>query len=424
VTAALEQRASRLPSHAGRAFASATLLSGFLALLWALDRRDLDPSAIRMAHAPIALVYGVVAIAGFVCAVAPARWRRQILLAAAVVAAPLALGAWSLAWFGYAVCVIAVARAPLAVFARLAIALIAWSVVPITRDVWLDGAAQAETIVLAIVWAGQLYSALYLIVERERESPAARSTALADAFYLLALPRLVVPYFQPISPRRLARCERPDLPAVTVWRAAGLAGYAAGLAVLAWTLAEVAPQVEPRPLALAVRFCRFYAHATYTIFTAVAMYRLLGFDLPSGFRMPFLSRSFAEFFRRFNHYVRDAVVSLFYYPLLGRLRLSLPPRAATIVSAYVAIVVGSFLFHDVLVPVSIAIEPGSTIGYYLDPIRVLGMVALWTLIIVPNAGIAPRRPTPRSRARTMLEIAAFNAVYFVLWYAQEVGRGR
>jgi hypothetical protein len=94
------------------------------------------------------------------------------------------------------------------------------------------------------------------------------------------------------------------------------------------------------------------------------------------------------------------------------------------VSAYVAIVVGSFLFHDVLVPVSIAIEPGSTVGYYLDPIRVLGMIALWTLIIVPNAGIAPRRPTPRSRARTMLEIAAFNAVYFVLWYAQEVGRGR
>src|SRR5439155_22653954 len=195
--------------------------------------------------------------------------------------------------------------------------LIGWSVVPITRDVWLDGAAQADTIVLAIVWAGQLYSALYLIIERERESPAGRPTALADAFYLLALPRLVVPYFQPISPRRLARCERPDLPAVTVWRAAGLAGYAAGLAVLAWTLGEVASQVQPRPLALAVQFCRFYARATYTIFTAVAMYRLLGFDLPSGFRTPFLSRSFAEFFRRFNHYVRDAVVSLFYYPLLG-----------------------------------------------------------------------------------------------------------
>jgi hypothetical protein len=241
---------------------------------------------------------------------------------------------------------------------------------------------------------------------------------VADAFYLLALPRLVVPFFQPISPRQLAYCERPGMPAGKIWRAAGLAAYAAGVAVLAWTLGDLARQISYRPVVLVVQFCQFYARVTCTILTAVAMFRLLGFYLPSGFRTPFLSSSFAEFFRRYNYYVRDAVLSLFYYPLLGRLRHSLSPRVATIVSSYVAIVVGAFLLHDVLVPMATTIEPSSTLRYYLDPVRIAGFLALWTLIIVPTAGLAPRPAPPRSRTRTIIGIVAFNLVYFVLWYAQ------
>src|SRR5262249_50025559 len=143
---------------------------------------------------------------------------------------------------------------------------------------------------------------------------------------------LAVPFFQPISPRQLARGERPDIPARLIWRGAGLAAYAAGLAVVAWRLGGVIRNIEYQPLVLALRFCRFYAHVTCSIFTAVAVFRMLGFSLPSGFRAPFLSRSFAEFFRRFNYYVRDAVLSIFYFPLLGWLRHRLSPRAATILS--------------------------------------------------------------------------------------------
>jgi hypothetical protein len=413
----------RLPSHAGRALVSATLLSAFLALLHELDRRGLDPSLLRMAHTPLWVVYGLAAAAGFACALAPIAWRRTILLSAALIAAPLVLGAPALALLGYAACVIAIARAPIALLARLAIALVAWLAVPLARNLWLDGDAQADTIVLALVWAGQLYAAFYVIVEREREPPGQRTTALADAFYLLALPRLVVPFFQPISPRQLARSERPDPPAGLLRRAAGLAGYAALSAVLAGVLGDLAPRIEHRPLALVVKFVAFYARATYTIFTAIAVFRLLGFDLPSGFRAPFLSRSFAEFFRRYNYYVRDAVLSLFYFPLLGRLRHGLRPRAATIISAYLAILAGSFLLHDLLIPMATTVQPGFTAVYYLDPVRLAGFVALWTLIIVPTAGIAPRREPPRSRTRTILAIAAFNLVYFALWYVQEVGRG-
>jgi hypothetical protein len=413
----------RLPTHAARALVSATVLSLFLALLHELDRRGFGVSVVRMAIAPAWLVYGLVAAAAFACALAPAARRRAILLAASVTVAPLLLGAWAFVLFGYAALVIAVARASFPVIARVAISAAAWAAVPIARCAWFDGATQADTMLLAVVWAGQLYSAFYLVIEREREEPALRSTVLADAFYLLALPRLVTPFFQPISPRRLARCERPKFPARLVWWGAGLAAYSAGSAALAWTLDDVARQIEPWPVALAVRFCGLYARATYTIFTAVAVFRLLGFFLPSGFRAPFLSRSFAEFFRRYNYYVRGAVLSLFYYPLLGRLRSTMSPRAASIVSAYIAILAGSFLLHDLLIPMSITIEPSSAIGYYVDPVRVAGLVALWTLIVVPTAGLAPRLTPPRRRTLVILSIAAFNVVYFALWYAQEVGRG-
>ena len=402
---------------------AATLLSLFLAVLHELDRRELGMSMLRMARVPAVVVYGVVAAAAFACALAPSARRRAILLGAALIVAPLALGPWAIALFAYAAAVIAIARAPVPIVARVAVSAVLWVAVPVARIVWLDGQAQADTIPLAIVWAGQLYSAFYLVIEREREQPALRSSVVADAFYLLALPRLVAPFFQPISPRQLSRRERRQFPARMIRRGAGLAAYAAFSAALAWTLGDVARQIEPRPVALAVQFCGLYARLTYTIFTAVAMFRLLGFDLPSGFRAPFLSRSFAEFFRRYNYYVRGAVLSLFYFPLLGRLRRGRTPRGATILSAYIAILVGSFLLHDLLIPMSLAIEPSSIAGHYLDPVRVAGMLALWTLIIVPTAGIAPRRPPPTSRTRAILSIAAFNVVYLVLWYAQHVGRG-
>lgn len=414
----------RLPSHAARGLLSAALLSVFLAVLHELDRRGLGTSVLRMAPVAAPLVLGLVAAAAFACALAPAARRRAILLAAAIIVAPLVLGLWALVLFGWAAAVIAVARAPIRIVARLAVVAALWAVVPVARSAWLDVEAQADTMVLAVAWAGQLYSALFLVVEREREEPVLRSTWLGDAFYLLALPRLLAPFFQPISPRQLARAERPGMPRRLIRRGAGLAAYAAASAALAWTLGDVARQIEPAPLALAVEFVGLYARATYTIFTAVAMFRLLGFNLGSGFRAPFLSRSFAEFFRRYNYYVRGAVLSLFYFPLLGRLRLHMSQRAASIVSSYVAIAVGSFMLHDLLVPMSIAIEPSSIAGHYFDPVRIAGFVALWTLIIVPTAGIAPRRTPPRSRTRTVLMIASFNVVYFALWYAQHVGRGQ
>src|SRR5262249_36632915 len=147
-------------------------------------------------------------------------------------------------------------------------------------------------------------------------------------------------------------------------------------------------------------------------------YRLLGFDLPSGFRRPFLSQSFGEFFRSFNHYVRDAVLSLFYFPMLGHLRHHARPRIATIGAASASIVIGSFLLHDLLVPFAISVDPVGTFESYLDPVRIGSMFVLWTLIIVPNAGIAPRRRTPRPVIRVVVSVIVFNVLYFAIWFAQ------
>lgn len=399
-------------------------MSVFLALLYGLDRYGLNPSVLRMADDWRHLAaYSAVAASAFACAFVPPRWRKEVLLAAGAGAASLVLGLWSVLLFGHVALVVGVVRMRTRIVVQVVLVFLAWATVPVARMYWLGADAQVATILLAIIWTAQLYSALYLIVERAREAVEDRSTVIDDAFYLLAPPRFLVPFFQPISPRLLASSIRPGMPWPLFKRGAALAAYGAAVSVAAWRLGALAREQAYPALGLAITFLHVYARITYTIFLAVALFRLLGFNLRSGFEYPFLSRSFAEFFRRFNYYVRDAVLSLFYFPLLGHLRTRLSPRIASIVSAYIAILVGSFLLHDVLVPLSITIAPEDSLHHYLDPVRVAGFVLLWTLIIVPTAGIAPKRPPPITRTKLVLSILAFNVVYFALWCAQHVGRG-
>jgi hypothetical protein len=413
----------------GRGLAAAALLAALLAALAALEERRLIPSTLGDAHRAI---YAIAVAAAVVVACAPPAWRRWVVVAATAVAAPFALGWWSLALAAYVAAVVGITRAPLSVPGKLAIALAAWLPVPVLRMFVLDADAQADTIVLALVWAGQLYSAFYVIIEREREAPERRASVAFDVFYLAALPRVVVPYFQPISPSLIAARERPRMPWRVVARGAGLGAWGAVSAVAAWQLVRalrtlddptVHAIVHQRVVFELLRFVAAYAHVTYTIFLAVAVYRLLGFELPSGFRRPFLSRSFSEFFRSYNHYVRDAVLSLLYFPMLGHLRHHARPRLATIGAAYASIVIGSFLLHDLLVPLAIAVEPVGTFAFYLDPVRIASMLVLWTLIIVPNAGIAPRRRPPMSRTRIAVSVIVFNVLYFAIWLTQREGRG-
>ncbi|HEV7554259.1 MAG TPA: hypothetical protein VGO00_02325, partial [Kofleriaceae bacterium] len=387
-----------MPSHCGRALAATALLAALFGGLHVLDLHHLAPSVLGDAQLP---VYATIVAASLVAAFVPGAWRRVVFAIAAVVAGAFACEWWGLALAAYTAAIVGIARAPVPIYIRLALALVTWLVLPVARIEWLGVDAQVDTITLSIIWAGQLYSAFYVIVERERESASTRASWFTDAFYMTAVPRLGVPFFQPISPMLLARSERPELPARLLWRGAGLAGYGLVSAAAAWTLGRLAHKIAKHfvipQLAIGVEFLEFYARVTYTIFLAVAVFRLLGFNLPSGYRQPFLSRSFAEFFRRFNHYVRDAVLSLFYFPLLGNLRHHARPRVASIASAYIGILIGSFMLHDLLIPMATTIEPLSQVDYFLDPVRVGSMVLLWSLIIWPNAGIAPKKPRKMTR---------------------------
>jgi hypothetical protein len=401
-----------------RGLASSALLVAMLAALVVLDRTRLAPSPYRVTAADTdVIVYGIIALAAVIAALSPPGRRRTILLVAGAIALPIALRVWTIALVGYVAIAIALARLRLPMIVRFVLAFAAWASVPLLRIFVLGGDAQAATILLAQLWVGMLYATLYLIVERARALPGETSTLIDDAFYLLAPPRLVMPFFQPVGPRELIASQRGGYPKKLLARGAGLAGYALLIAVGAHELDGFANHVSHVP-EVALRFVAHYARSAHAIMLAMAAFRLLGYDVSSGFRYPFLSRSFADFFRRYNHYVRDAVVSLFYFPILGHLRGKLSRRTASIVAAYVGIFIGSLALQDLLIPCGLSLHPVATVHSLLRPHRILGMLVMWTLIVVPNAGIVPRRRPEQPRWRIALQIVLVDTIYAVLWYLQ------
>ena len=395
----------------------AALLAVLLAGLVVLDRTNLAPSVYRLSFDDADIwVYALIVAAAIASALAP-KHRRPILAIAGVAGLACALHEWSLALLGYAAAAIAIVRVRLPILPRFGLAFVAWATVPALRMLVLDGEGQADTILLAQVWIGMLCSALYLVIERARALPGEQTSLRDDAFYLLAPPRIALPFFQPISAREVILAERPAFPRKLLARGAALAGYGLALALIAHQV-EAHTMHHGKLLYHVGRFAAWYARAAHAIILAIAAFRLLGYNLPPGFRYPFASRSFAELFRRFNHYVRDAVVNLFYLPVLGHLRLRLPRRAASILSAYIGIFVGSLLLQDLLIPSAITLDPLATSRSLLRPRRIIPMIALWSLIVLPNAGIAPRRRPDQPRWRIALQIVLVAGVFIGLWYVE------
>lgn len=395
------------------------LLTGLLGALIVLDHFHVVPSPYHIEHRGTLLrVYGLIALASLVSVLAPVDKRRPILAVAGAIALPLALGRWSVWLFGSAALTIGLARwRRVPIVARFAIALAAWLVVPIMRTRMLHVVGQAQTILLAELWVGTLYSAMYLIVERARALPDERTSVVDDAFYLLAPARLVMPFFQPISPREVLAAERANYPRRLLWRGAGLAAYALVCAIATNQLENAAGYL-PHACELPARFLAHYARIAFAVLLGMSAFRLLGYDVAPGFRYPFLSRSFADFFRRYNHYVRDAVVSLFFMPFLGHLRTRMSRRNASVLSAYLGIFIGSLALQDLLIPAGISLHPLHTVGILLRPHRILGMLIMWSLIVIPNAGIAPRKKPPVSKLRAAFQILLVDTIYAGLWYLQ------
>jgi len=408
------QDTRRQPNGLARvsAFAGAIAMAGYaLGLLWLAQRGWRFPIIMAVAPSAPRTIYAILVGTAVLCAAAPIAWRRPLLLCGAALGYPLVLGMWVIPLAGYAGFVCMLARTRLAVRTQVIAAVVLWCILPALR-ILTHSAALPQSSILAVLWASVIYAALFVIIERQRRPDEA--STLDDLVYLFALPRLAEPFFQPIGGRyfRQRDAGRPS------WRmvASGLAlgCYGAILAVVAHVLATPVSWL-PGPLQLVCDFVRFYAMATSQLFCAVALFRLLGIDLASGFRTPFLSRSFSEFFRRYNHYVRDAVMALFYFPLLGSLRKTLHPRGAVVLSSFGAIFIGSYLLNDFLVPVVTAVQPRLAVRSATAPAHLVVLGLYWSLIVIPPLVALPKRADGKPWLPGYLKIISFNIAFFFIW---------
>jgi hypothetical protein len=196
----------------------------------------------------------------------------------------------------------------------------------------------------------------------------------------------------------------------------GLYGTAL-VAVIHFIRRYTAPGV---PLAqhMCLDFVGEYCLAANQIFVSMALFRLLGFDLPSGFHLPFAATSFRDFFRRWNHYIRDAVLVLFYFPFLGFLRTRMSARMATVVAAYLAIIVGSFFLNNTVVVLTTGADLNHALLRVFHPFNLTILIIFWSAIILPRMTLAARRDPPSHGWQHVAVILRFLCMYAALWCAR------
>jgi len=324
----------------------------------------------------------------------------------------LLLAHWAWPLMAFAVGVAALARLRTQLVLRCLFVVVLWLLLPMARWWWISPEAQAASLPLALLWGGLGFSAVMLLVERQRALQPAN--IWDDCFYLLAPPRLVAPFFQPISPTLFAGPPTP-----LDWRAAGravaLAGYALMLSAFVYAAQSWLP-TAPLWVAGPVQFLVYYAAAAFPIFLAVAWFRALGYPLPSGYRQPFLSQSFGDFFRRWNYFVRDAVLSVFYYPLLGLLRHRFKRRTTEVVAAYLAIALGAYVGVEWAVALSATTNPWQALTTLVRPSHVVMLLIYWSAIILPRGlGLRPHPQLGRPW-RTLRFLLLYTALWGSAWW--------
>ncbi|MEN9797518.1 MAG: hypothetical protein RL653_1214 [Pseudomonadota bacterium] len=342
------------------------------------------------------------------------RPRTYALLLLGGVACPVLLGPAGWIPVLYALFTCAVARAPGGPWLRVPLLAAGWGGYLAARPV-LPGWALPTTAVL-LAWAALAYASLLVVLERARHREKAH--AADELGYLLALPRLLSPFFQPMLPSYVRGRVHAESPVRGPLLGLGLGLLALGLTPLGVWLASHPPQNAPLPVQATVALALAWLQYARGIFAAVALFRLMGFDLASGFKAPFLATSYADFFRRWNHYVRDTVSEAFFVPLYARLSARVHPRAAAVLAGYGAILVGILLMSEALVPVVGGMPLRAITTWTLHPVR-LGVLALfWTLVVVPEAlgvrlELPGGRPLPRP-VRTLLFLASLVALTSVM----------
>jgi hypothetical protein len=282
---------------------------------------------------------------------------------------------------------------------------------------------------LFLYWACLPAAVICLVVERAR-GQLDKLELKDDLTYLLALPRFFLPFLQPIGAARLINSRTAYSPRVTL-RALGLGLYAvACLFALKHTHYGLRGSGE---VFHALRFgwrlinnaVLIYGVNASGIFCAVALFRLLGHDLGSGFRFPLLASSFSDLYRRWNYYFYEFVSTVFHLPLFTSLRRRLPFWVAYVVASYLSVLLGVWMADNLTFQLAVGGFGHVVWRQLTDGQDLLAHLAIWSLIILPQVALSRFR---RMRNKVwwrvcahVLTLTACAAVLAVLsWYGVSV----
>ncbi len=377
-----------------RVLASACGVALFAAF-FAVDQRGLLFWSGRFNSDSRLLTFGAL---GFVTALLPwvtPRWRSCALLGASLV-----LGARLLHELIFVPALLAwlatrVTRTAWQNSLKLTLLLGFWVAIPVASWVLppVKGLRYGE---LWLYWTCLPAPLICLVVERGR-GQLDSATPLDEWLYLLALPRFFTPFLQPIGAARFISSwqtvRAPRLgPRGLLLGLYGMLGFFA----IQYTHYAIKNPSDAFPIAqdpgLILRNgLRIYAFNATTIFCAVAQLRLLGYDLGSGFRFPFLSSSVAEFYRRWNYYFFEFSTSIFYLPISSKLRRWLPTRLAYVLASYPSVLLGVWALDKIFYQIPLGRWGAALWVQVRDWNGLAPYVFMWSLIILPQVLLAPLR---------------------------------
>lgn len=375
----------------GRAVTSACAL-GLFAAFYALDQRGLFLWNGRWSHDPRPLTFGTIAA---VCALLP--WVPAAARKRATLFGSILIGAILLRWLVAVPLLLAwlaprVARKDWPNWLKLAVLLGGWAAT-VVLFWYLPRLLPLRYTAFAVYWAFLPAPLIYLVVERGR-GQLESATELDEWLYLLAFPRFFTPFLQPIGAARFissgGALRTPRL---------ALRGLLLGLYCLPGYFAlqyfhySIKNPSDDFPLAqdpwlITQNALYIYAINATIVFAAVSQLRLLGYDLGSGFNFPLLSRSMAEFYRRWNYYFFEFASSIFYWPLATRLRRWMPLWLAYILAGYPSILLGVWTLDNVFAQFPQGPYGQAMLQQVTDWRKLLGYASVWSLIILPQAILA------------------------------------
>ena len=331
----------------------------------------------------------------------PAARKRRVLLGASLLVGASLLGLLLavpvlMAWLASRV-----SRAAWSTSVKLGLLLGIWVLVPVAT--WpVRPHLRLRYDELSMYWSTVFASVVCLVVERAR-GQLEGVEPLDEWLYLLVFPRFFIPFLQPIGVRRFVDSWHERASSRVALRGLALGLYSVlGYFAIRYTIYALKSPLAPFNIMthgpqILTNGVRIYAFNATIIFSAVALLRLVGYDLGSGFHYPLLATSVADVYRRWNYYLFEYATSMFYLPLVTHLRRVLPVRLAYLVAGYASVLLGVWALFNV-----IAMWPLGQYGVQMwssmrDGKALLGYFGVWSLIILPQALLAPLRRLRRFR---------------------------